>query len=269
MRWEVTLARPELRKVVIVRILYRIGAALGREDDVEGLVRTSVEAGDAAWAAKYLRRRVEDGQERWCLLLADVLADQLGDRTEADVYYRRALADGSQAAYARYGLFLREDPNRRVEAETMLRRGGELIGLGVLYAREGRDEDAIEVLLQANDEDALPHLALAELRTGDVAAAIRYAAEAVQNYVPAGFLALAEIAAEHPALTVEILGYEVDIDKQYREAVYEEVDGAAMSYATWLLANGRVDDVRALYEEAVYDESLRPDELDALRALYT
>ena len=151
----------------------------------------------------------------------------------------------------------------------MLRRGGELIGLGVLYLRTGRHEEAIEVLLAANDEDALPHLALAELRTGDVAAAIRYAAGAVQNYVPAGFLAQAEIAVQHPALTLEILGYEVDIDKQYQEAVYEEVDGAVMSYATWLMANGRVDDVRALYDEAVDDETLRPAELDALRALYT
>ncbi len=228
----------------------------GRVDATANLMRGYVQAAEPAKAEALGRARVRAGDFGARLLLADLLADKIGDRPSAERFYRESAAEGHPATYNNFGCFLSEDDARAAEAEEWFRRGMEegdslaALNLGKHLFDQQKYEPAIAVLLRAAQDgrtSALPYLARAESRLGRHGEAKQHARQGVEREAPTAHLAMAEVLAGGP------LADEAAVEAQYLASVGESEEGAAFSFALWLNGIGRPQDALEHYRAAAED----------------
>ncbi|MFD8738055.1 tetratricopeptide repeat protein [Streptomyces sp. NPDC059618] len=234
------------------------------------------------------------------LWTAAVLADEIGDRTRAEEFYRQALAEKNPRALNDYGVFLSMDDERLDEAAELL---GRAIGdgdtkaagnLGSLLADQGEYEEALPWLhkaLDAGHRFVLVVLGEAENATGAREAAGGHLREALAEELPGAHFAYAlhlvdggaeqeavphyEAAIERDgevnaylnlALLHEDLQQWEQADRRYQEAIGHQDGDAYLHYAQFLVEQGRTGRIGELLAEAVRLD-VDPEDIEELRAL--
>ncbi|WP_055526171.1 tetratricopeptide repeat protein [Streptomyces graminilatus] len=229
-----------------------------------------------------------------------VLADEVGDRTRAEEYYRRALAENNPKALNDYGAFLMDDGERLDEAADLLRRAidqGDTMAagnLGRLLVEKDGYEEALPWLRQALDaghRTVLVVLGEAENAAGDMEAAGTRLREALAEDIPGARFAYAlhladndspreavgyyEAAAEKDEeiaayLNLAILHDELEeweqADRRYRDAIEHQDELAFVNYARFLSEQGRGGEIGALLAPAA-ELDLDLEDMTELRAL--
>ncbi|MFJ4006180.1 tetratricopeptide repeat protein [Streptomyces sp. NPDC090023] len=285
-----------------------IGAALntiesaaraGNAAAYEALAELLIELERPKEALAALRAAADAGRDV-TLMIASILADELGDRKQAEEYYRRALVDDHPRALNDYGAFLSEDDERLDEAVELLtraiERGDEMAAgnLGRLLADEERYEEALPWLKRALDaghrsvlavlgetehalgelESARVHLreALAEEITGAHFAYALHLAEtgsseeAVRHYEAAAKEDGETNAYLNLALLHEELEQWAQADRHYREALAHQDETAYVYYAQFLADQDRGDEIDALLTAAA-ELDLDEEDMAELREL--
>ncbi|MEU6816051.1 tetratricopeptide repeat protein [Streptomyces sp. NPDC046860] len=245
----------------------------------EALAELYVELERPEQALAALRAAADAGRDV-TLMIASVLADELGDRKQAELYYRQALAAGHPRALNDYGAFLSEDEERLDEAADLLRRAierGDTMAagnLGRLLADEERYEDALPWLkqaLEAGHRSVLAVLGETEHALGDLESARTHLREALAEDVTGAHFAYAlhladtgapeeavrhyEAAAEEDGetnayLNLALLHEELEqwdqADRRFKEAIGQEDETAFVYYAQFLADHDRGAEIGAL-----------------------
>ncbi|MFG3125090.1 tetratricopeptide repeat protein [Streptomyces sp. NPDC048201] len=249
----------------------------------EALAELFVELERPKEALAALRAAADEGRDV-TLMIASVLADELGDRKQAEVYYRQALTDDNPRALNDYGAFLSEDFERLDEAADLLRRAidrGDSMAagnLGRLLADEEKYEEALPWLRQALDaghRSVLAVLGETEHALGDLEAARTHLREALAEEITGAHFAYAlhlaesgsreeavrhyEAAAEEDGetnayLNLALLHEELEqwdqADRRYREAIEHQDESAFVYYAQFLAEQDRGAEIAALLTPA-------------------
>ncbi|MFI8347480.1 tetratricopeptide repeat protein [Streptomyces sp. NPDC085596] len=274
-------------------------ASAGNAAAYEALAELLVELERPKEALAALRAAADGGRDV-TLMIASVLADELGDREQAEEYYRRALTDDNPRALNDYGAFLSEDDERLDEAVDLLslaiERGDNMAAgnLGRLLADEERYEEALPWLKQALDaghRSVLAVLGETEHALGDLESAGTHLREALAEEITGAHFAYAlhlaesgspeeavrhyEAAAKEDgetnahlnlALLHEELEQWTQADRHYREALAHQDETAYVYYAQFLADQNRGDEISALLKSATQLD-LDEDDMAELRAL--
>ncbi|WRZ90791.1 tetratricopeptide repeat protein [Streptomyces sp. NBC_01007] len=234
------------------------------------------------------------------LWIAAVLAEEVGDRTRAEEYYRQGLAEKNPKALNDYGAFLSDDDERLDEAADLLGRAigqGDTMAagnLGRLLADEQEYEEALPWLRQALDaghRSVLVVLGEAENATGAMEEAGRHLREALAEELPGAHFAYALHLVDGGAEKEAVAHYEAAIDKdeeinaylnlallhedleqweqaerRYREAIDHQDEDAYVQYALFLADRGRTERIGALLAEAM-ELDIDPEDIEEMRAL--
>ncbi|RZU46501.1 tetratricopeptide repeat protein [Streptomyces sp. BK022] len=234
------------------------------------------------------------------LWIAGVLADEIEDRSRADEYYRRALAENNPRALNDYGVFLSEDGERLEEAAELLRRAvdqGDTLAagnLGRVLLEQDKAAEAVEWLrqaLEAGDRSVLVELGAAENDMGDAEWAGRHLREALEEDLSGARFAYAVHLADTGALREAVTYYEAALDqdeetnsylnlallhedleqpeqadRRYRDAIEHGDEEAFTHYAQFLADQDRAEELGTLVTRAAALE-LAPEHLAELRRL--
>ena len=219
----------------------------------EALAALLVEIEEPEGALEALQAAHGRGREV-TLWTAAVLADELDDREQAEVWYRRAIDAAAAGALNDFGVFLSDDPERLVEAEEVLllavERGDPMAlgNLGRMYLEGEEPERAMPWLqrgLEAGVRSVLVPMAEAEQQLGQFDAARRHLTEALDEEIEGARLAWANFCAEHGTADER-----TSAEGEFLTALQEQEPGAHFDYALFLSDRDRLDEAIKEYEAA-------------------
>jgi Tfp pilus assembly protein PilF len=219
----------------------------------EALAALLIEIEEPEEALKNLQEAHERGREV-TLWTAAVLADELGDREQAEVWYRRAIDAAAAGALNDFGVFLSDDPERLVEAEEVLtlavERGDPMAlgNLGRMHLEAEQPEEALRWLtrgLDAGVRSVLVPMAEAEQQLGDFGGARMHLTEALDDEIEGAQLAWANFCAEHGTPDEQSAA-----EGEFLSALEQEELGAHFDYAVFLADRDRLDEAVEQYTAA-------------------
>ncbi|MET8133631.1 tetratricopeptide repeat protein [Streptomyces sp. NPDC005251] len=279
--------------------LISVAAEAGNAGAYEALADLLIQLDRPEDAVAALEQAARGGRDV-TLWTAAVLADEVGDRTRAEEYYRRALAEKNPRALNDYGSFLSEDDERLDEAAALLRRAvdqGDTMAagnLGRLLADEEEYEEALPWLRQALDaghRSVLVVLGEVENATGAMEEAGRHLREALAEELPGAHFAYALHLVDGGAEQEAVSHYEAAIGKdeeinaylnlallhedleqweqaerRYQEAIDHQDEDAYLQYAQFLADRGRTERIGALLAEAMKLD-IDPEDIEEMRTL--
>ncbi|MHA6764854.1 tetratricopeptide repeat protein [Streptacidiphilus sp. PAMC 29251] len=229
-------------------------AASGDAASHEALADLLIQLHRYADACDHLKAAHEMGRPV-SLWLAALLAEEIGDQSEAENWYRRAVAAEIPGSLNDFGVFLRDDPSRSDEAATLLTTAatsGDVLGmanLGKHLSERGEHAEALRWLTKAvamGREAALVPLAAAEIAADMPERAERHLKAAIDLQVPGAILARAEFLAESDPDTQQFQ----EADAAFRAALEAEEEGTAFAYAVYLSDSERVAEAEQYYLRA-------------------
>ncbi len=219
----------------------------------EALAALLVEIEEPEEALKALQEAHEHGREV-TLWTAAVLSDELDDREQAEVWYRRAIDAAAAGALNDFGVFLSDDPERLVEAEEVLtlavERGDPMAlgNLGRMHLEAEQPEEALRWLqrgLDAGVRSVLVPMAEAEQQLGDFGGARMHLTEALDDEIEGAQLAWANFCAEHGTADEKSAA-----EGEFLTALEQQEVGAHFDYAVFLADRDRLDEAVREYTAA-------------------
>lgn len=245
----------------------------GDHDEAESLLREAVTEGDVSAshsladvlvatgrpdeAVEVMKHAFQEGEKEAALRIATILSDAVGDRMEAERWYRVAIDKGDVRGRNDYGVFLSEDDLRGEEARRVLLEAissGDTLAIGNLgrveLDRENYEEAAklLKKGLAEGHENLLVPLAQAQINLEQIEAAKTVINEAVEKKIYGAHLVRANLLSEHGGEESRETA-----ESDYLAALDEGDENANFYYALFLYHQDRLDEAIEYYKRAIED----------------